>query len=340
MEYIKNIKAEDTGICKNAGSFLQSSEWAEFKSRFGWKPAAFMIEWDSCGSTALMTLSRRLFPGFSFTYIPWGPKLPENFPAEKKACILEELSLKLKPLIAHDNIFIRYEPLWSEENHDKKNLIKRASVTVQPPDTVIISLDSAYDEILDNMKPKWRYNIFLSGRKGVEVKCVRDIDAFYELLKETALRDGITVHSINYYKTLFEIYDETRLRLYTACHEGDMLAAIVVLLYEETATYLYGASSGKKRNLMAAYALQWKAIQDAKEAGCRSYDFFGIPPCDDPDHPMAGLYRFKTGFGGKIVHRTGAWDYPLKTAFYYIFSIAERIRKNSMNRKKRKNRIE
>jgi lipid II:glycine glycyltransferase (peptidoglycan interpeptide bridge formation enzyme) len=109
-----------------------------------------------------------------------------------------------------------------------------------------------------------------------------------------------------------------------------------VLFRGKEATYLYGASSNIKRNLMAPYALQWKAIQDAQSSGCIVYDLFGIPPNEDPDHPMAGLYRFKTGFGGSIIHRPGSWDYPCKPLLYTLFKRAEHLRKKARDRRKRK----
>jgi lipid II:glycine glycyltransferase (peptidoglycan interpeptide bridge formation enzyme) len=124
--------------------------------------------------------------------------------------------------------------------------------------------------------------------------------------------------------------------LYIAKHEDDFIAAIIVLFRGKDATYLYGASSNNKRNLMAPYALQWKAMQDAKEAGCLNYDLFGIPPNDDPHHPMAGLYLFKTGFGGQIVHRPGSWDYPYKKMLYSLFNKAEAMRKKLHDLKKKR----
>ena len=53
---------------------------------------------------------------------------------------------------------------------------------------------------------------------------------------------------------------------------------------------------------------------------------FGIPPTDDPEHPMAGLYRFKTGFGGEVRHRPGAWDYPYSRLFYLLYQWLEKAR--------------
>jgi lipid II:glycine glycyltransferase (peptidoglycan interpeptide bridge formation enzyme) len=201
------------------------------------------------------------------------------------------------------------------------------------------------------MKPKWRYNIGLAEKHGVIVNCndEQDINIFYRLLSETAARDGIAIHNIEYYRTLFEEckitqttfspsnhYPLPTTHLYTATHENDILAAIVVLFRGKEATYLYGASSNVKRNLMAPYALQWKAMQDAQTYGCTVYDMFGIPPNTNPDHPMAGLYRFKTGFGGKIIHRPGSWDYPCKPLLYALFKQAELLRKKIRDRRKRR----
>ena len=69
---------------------------------------------------------------------------------------------------------------------------------------------------------------------------------------------------------------------------------------------------------MAVYALQWEG-----KNGCTEYDLFGISPNSDPSHPFYGLYRFKTGFGGRIYHRMGCWDYPLKAEEYDSYALTE-----------------
>ena len=347
MAYIQEIKEADLTVCEKANSFLQSSMWGEFKSRFGWNAKAFLINWQNDEiqeSLPLLVLCRRLLPGFSFAYVPWGPELPAVFSYNDKPHVMTELAKKLKPFLARNTVFIRFEPPWVLGATLTAPFIfaglKKAAATVQAPDTVIIDLTPSNEEILARMKPKWRYNVQLAGKKGVQVKThgVNEIELFYNLLKETALRDGISVHSINYYKTLFETCADNKIdiRLYIANHEEDILAAIVVLFRGKEATYLYGASSNNKRNLMAPYALQWQAMRDAKEAGCLSYDLFGIPPNEDPNHPMAGLYRFKTGFGGQIIHRTGGWDYSYKPVVYKLFNLAEGLRKKVMDLRKKK----
>jgi lipid II:glycine glycyltransferase (peptidoglycan interpeptide bridge formation enzyme) len=213
---------------------------------------------------------------------------------------------------------------------------------VQAPDTVLIDLSPAPEEILAAMNPKCRYNVRLAARKGVSLRRAGagELPVFYALLGETARRDGIAIHHLDYYRTLFaQGRDHGRnpveLRLYLAEHEGEAVAAIITLFRGAEGVYLYGASSDRKRNLMASYALQWQAMGDARESGCRYYDLFGIPPSADPGHPMAGLYRFKTGFGGRIIHRPGSWDYPCRPLGARLFWAAEKLRKTLRDRKKK-----
>jgi lipid II:glycine glycyltransferase (peptidoglycan interpeptide bridge formation enzyme) len=382
--FLKNITVADLSVCETADSFLQSTMWGRFKARFGWEARAFVVEWADGGDRPLLTLSRRIAPGVTMTYIPWGPEFPEippPLPLLYPNAMLE-IARALRPRLPHV-AFIRFDPPeestrtgervdeqmrngvgqvqatatiksegpppWFTEATDPTPLsfpapFKRAAADIQPPDTVLVDLTPSPEDILAAMKPKWRYNIGLAAKRAVTVtqSDVNKIDIFYRLLTETAERDGIAIHSIEYYRALFEECrnDETsatpaRLHLYIAEHEGDVLAAIVTLFRGKQATYLYGASANVKRNLMAPYALQWKAMQDAREYGCAVYDLFGIPPNEDPDHPMVGLYRFKTGFGGRIIHRPGSWDYPCKPALYALFSGAERLRKKMRDRRKK-----
>lgn len=114
--------------------------------------------------------------------------------------------------------------------------------------------------------------------------------------------------------------------LLLAEHEGDLLAGIVTARIGGRATYVFGASSGHKRNLMPAYALQWHAMQRAVDLGCRYYDMFGLPPAEDSTHPMHGLYRFKTGFGGELVQYPGTVDSLFRPLSGHAFRQAERVR--------------
>ncbi|MDR2518155.1 MAG: peptidoglycan bridge formation glycyltransferase FemA/FemB family protein [Spirochaetaceae bacterium] len=340
--YLKSIVPSELSVCNKAESFLQSGFWGSFKAHFGWNVRAFTVDWGFGGERPLLVIRRRLAFGFCFAYVPWGPEFPEGFPDDGAArnTALLELARSLCPLMPDNVAFIRFDPPWYTEGPGTPAPVlsepfSPAGADVQPPDTVLLDLTQPEKALLGGMKGKWRYNVGLAGKRGVTVRrggSGADLERFYQLLTETARRDGIALHSLGYYKTLFThcagyLDQGQEAALYLAEHEGEVLAGIVVLFRGAQAVYLYGASSDRKRNLMAPYALQWSAIQDAKARGCRVYDLFGIPPRDDPGHPMAGLYRFKTGFGGRIIHRPGSWDYAYRPLVKALFVLAEGLRK-------------
>ncbi|MDR3324650.1 MAG: peptidoglycan bridge formation glycyltransferase FemA/FemB family protein [Spirochaetaceae bacterium] len=340
MPFVRLVPA-DLSVCSVAGSFLQSSFWGTFKESFGWKAFAFSAEWRT-GAAPLLVLHRVLARGFALAYVPWGPEIPsvlELSDAERSAA-LPLLAAALQPLLPRDAVFIRFDPPWrgGEGSRPFPEPFVRAAADIQAPDTALVDLCAGEEAILSRMKSKCRYNVRLGGRKvAVRQADEAGLDDFYRLLRETARRDGIALHEEAYYRRLFacaRASGET-LRLYLAYGEGQPVAGVVVLFRGQVATYLYGASSGRHRGLMAPHALQWQAMRDAKAAGAVAYDLFGIPPDADPAHPMAGLHRFKTGFGGVVVHRAGSWDYPVKPILYALFRRVERLRKRARDVKKR-----
>ncbi len=204
---------------------------------------------------------------------------------------------------------------------------------MQPPDTVIVDISRSPDEILASMKHKTRYNIRLAEKKGIVVEEARpdELDRWYALYEETARRDRIAIHSRAYYAALLRASVEYAgirpvVKLLLARHEGSLLAGNIVSFWKKQAVYLYGASSGEKRNLMPTYALQWDAILKAREAGCATYDLYGVPPRPDESHPMFGLYQFKTGFSEQVVERWGTWDAPYRPFLYALYRVAESAR--------------
>jgi lipid II:glycine glycyltransferase (peptidoglycan interpeptide bridge formation enzyme) len=333
-------------------SFLQSGFWGDFKASFGWEQLRFAAVAER-GEFELLVLVRTMRLGLRFAYIPLGPEI--EIEEDSRAAFLAELSKGLEPFLPRSCLFIRFDPPWSVAQalgsgdsavEDGAEIprptigrpLSRAVSDIQTPDTIVVDLRRSEDDILSAMKPKWRYNIRLAEKKGVTIAERKSdgIPEFYALYRATAARDRIAIHPEAYYRRLMDMAAEKRARgdpgapdarLWVAMHEGEALAAILTIFAGTEAVYLYGASSDEKRNLMPAYALQWAAMRAAREAGCASYDLFGIPPRDDPDHPMAGLYRFKSGFGGAVVRRAGSWDYPLRRAPYALFRAVEAARR-------------
>ncbi len=326
-------------------NLLQSAFWARLKERYGWQPYAFRT---SAGDCTLLTLVRRFRGGVRLAYLPHGPdeRLPQG--EAQLLEIAEAVEAQLPAGVA----VLRLDPRWTTPiDHGRLRSfgIVRGAVEVQPPTTVLIDLTKGEDSVLGQMKSKWRYNVRLAAKRGVSVRVSSpnelrdDFELWYRMYERTAVRDRIAIHRAEYYRD-FLIHDwypgsdsgQPTMELLLAEHEGDLLAGIITARVGTRATYVFGASEELKRNLMPAYALQWRAMRRAMEADCTCYDMFGIPPAEDTSHPMHGLYRFKTGFGGQIVNYCGTFDRLLRPLTGRTFRAAERARNYYYKRLKKR----
>lgn len=304
----------------------------------------------------LLILIRPVGDNLSMAYVPYGPLFEPG--EENRGRCLEQLSESLRPFLPPDCLFIRYDLLWQSAwanddgyydekgtwlgppgaeirelrmNFDTRNWkLRQAPTGILPSNTLLLDLERGNDFLLQRMKPKTRYNIRLSQRKGVRVRAsgMEELETWYSLYAETATRNNIFLHDIEYFKTVLELKTRevpsaANVHMLLAHKDEEPLAAMFLVIAGKRATYLYGASTSGNRNLMGTYALQWEAMQIACRSGCSEYDMFGVSPTPDPVHPMYGLYRFKSGFGGRIFHREGCWDYMLDDDRYEAYRLKE-----------------
>jgi lipid II:glycine glycyltransferase (peptidoglycan interpeptide bridge formation enzyme) len=95
---------------------------------------------------------------------------------------------------------------------------------------------------------------------------------------------------------------------------------------------------------MAPYAVQWAAMQWAKERGCTTYDLWGIPDYEESEleaqftgrsDGLWGVYRHKRGYGGKIVRYAGAFDYVYSKLLYGLYQLLYKLRARSSQERPR-----
>ena len=304
----------------------------------------------------MLVIIRRLDNNNSIAYVPYGPEIEPD--EEMQGIFLEEMSEILRSFLPSDCIMVRYDLAWESywakdpdffgidgawlgppENSVQEirfnfnsiywNFRKSFSNNL-PTNTIYIDLTKKKDDILKSMKQKTRYNIGLSEKKGVTVRKagIKELETWYRLYHETSVRNHFHLHDIEYFRTILSVDTDNTLSpanvlLLIADKASEPLASMFLVISGNRGTYLYGASSSENRNMMASYALQWKAMNIAKETGCSEYDMFGVAPAPDPGHPLYGLYRFKSGFGGKMFHTLGCWDYPFDKEKYNAFRSAE-----------------
>ena len=304
----------------------------------------------------LLIILRQLGDQATMAYVPYGPGLDPG--EENQGRFLEELAETIRPHLPDNCLLIRFDLSWRspwfyDENRYTEDgnwmgppqayiqemrlnfntmggKLRKAPTDILPSHTLFIDLEKNHEKLLASMHPKTRYNIRLSVRKGVEVQDVdnSNLEIWYRLYQHTAKRNHIYHDNIEYFRTILETRAEKTAspavpHLMLASINGSPLAGMIMVVNGKRATYLYGASSSLNRNFMGTYSLQWNAIKKAKALGCREYDLFGVSPTPNPSHPMYGLYRFKSGFGGNFYSRQGCWDYPFDEEKYEIYRSIE-----------------
>ncbi|CAN5295560.1 peptidoglycan bridge formation peptidyltransferase VanK-Sc [soil metagenome] len=182
------------------------------------------------------------------------------------------------------------------------------------------------DDVLAGMNQQWRRNIKKAAKAGVEVSSGdrQDLKAFHDLYVHTAERDHFTPRPLAYFQTMFGALlaeEPDRIRLYLARHDGDLVAASVLVRVGGHTWYSYGASSTEKRDVRGSNAVQWAMIQDSLAVGADVYDMRGITDTLDPQDPHFGLIQFKVGTGGEAVEYAGEWDLPLRALTYKAFHL-------------------
>jgi len=323
---------------------LQSWEWGEVKTQFGWTAHHKVWHVDEQVVAAALVLERTVNLGgisarLRMHYTPKGPLLSDWGDTRLRKMVFDDLIafarsrgaflLKIDP----DAVLGYGEPGTSDvkDGFAGTALVSELKQTgwrfsgeqVQFRNTVTLDLTKSEEELLAAMKQKTRYNVRLAGRKGVSVRSgtAEDFEMLYRMYVETAVRDGFTIRGKKYYLAVWHSFFEGGMFVPLIAEvEGEPVAGLMLFYYGGTAYYLYGMSRDLHRKLMPTYLLQWEAVRTAKEKGCTSYDLWGAPNVFDGSDSMAGVYRFKRGLGGEVVRTVGAWDMSLRPLVYTLYA--------------------
>lgn len=307
---------------------LQSWQWGEFKSRYGWRARRRLWLNDGQPVAAAQILKRSVGP-FSILYTPKGPCLDWS-DAAAAATVVADLETLARRERA---IFIKIDPeIILDADHPLPSTLHASrfapsTTPVQFKNTVWLDLTRTEEELLASFKQKTRYNIRLAERSGVTVHAPPaeslPLDLLYRLYAETSLRDGFVIRHAGYYRDAWGRFVQSgHAQPFIAQVEGEPVAAIIVFHFAGRALYMYGMSRSQHREKMPNHLLQWAAIRWAKARGCTVYDFWGAPEVFDETDPLSGVWKFKRGFNGTIIRTVGALDYAPSLPLYKFYTIA------------------
>lgn len=286
----------------------QSWAWGEVERRVGWPPERVRL---SIGGSAQVLI--RGSRDFKWGYVPRGP-VPPSMEA-----ILELVRwAELRRLV-----MLRIEPEGPAELATELGAagFSRGPL-MEARRTAIVDLRDD-ESMISSFRKSSRYNLRVAQRSGVVVEEVTDPTELSRQARLTAERHRVYITGAAFHRAVIDILPHAR--VYHARLGEENLAAALIAYHDRRAYYLVSGSSGLRRESMPNYALQWRILQDARNAGCIDYDLCGLPATDQPDDPWYNLRQFKTGFGGRIVDYPGTWDIVLDAPRHWVLRGVSRV---------------
>ena len=337
------------------GHLLQSYDWGELNKYLGSRiyRVGALDQGRMVGGMLILVTQVPLpvkVPGvhFKWLYCCRGPSV-ERLDSPALAALIEHahriaskehaVLLRLEPNIADDDPdmdawLAAYRGLGFQTN----------PISVHGRRSWVLDIRPDADELLANFKMTWRQNVRSAERKGViirEAESDVDFDAYYELLKITSERDAFFIHNKDYHREILRRFaSKGDAVLYLAEHEGEALAAKMLIRFGDWCWDMFGASSESKRNLKPTYLLQYRCFQWAKARGCSYFDFRTIPEILEQGEEMWGVYEFKKGFGGFSRLNIPTQDYVYRPLVYNAWRNFVKIRRTRRHAERKKVELE
>lgn len=293
----------------------QSLAWDAYDravpGRRPWKRFAFYVDDEV---TAVLALTEYLGRGFRYLWAKHGPVWLVPPTPDLERMLRERLVTGVRAVDPR-LVFVRLHAThWAEDLHE---LLQ--SVTYDR--TVVVELAGRSDEdLLAGMKKRGRRDL----RKGLReqpVECTdetgisaADFAELYDVLRETADRDGFGVHPMNVYTAMLDALGPQHARLFVGRYAGEVQAWVIVTVHDGAATAYYAASTARGRAHDAPTQLYWHILRTLRDEGVRTFDFMGIGSPLAPS--LEALTTMKTKFNPEVTEVPPAWDVPVRPWTY------------------------
>ena len=198
------------------------------------------------------------------------------------------------------------------------------------------------EKLLLDMRKTTRY-LIRKAEKNHDIQIVKssnieDLNLFKPAYAETAKRHKFVAFANNYLgKELEAFLPDHQIMIFLGKYKGEVVSAAIFVFWQGMCFYHHSGSLSKFNKIPVSYLLQWEAIKEAKNRGCRTYNFWGIAPdvvtesdASKSKHPWAGLSLFKMGFGGCRKEYIKTQDFVISQK-YWINYMIERLRKIKRN---------
>jgi hypothetical protein len=289
--------------------YTQDPLWGEVERRDGSlherRPYFFWCERDGEICLTALGIRRRLpVPGKVFWRFDRGPTVltPEDLD-EWLAWLLSKIGREAARLTVQPAVRLDETGDQMETVLEARGLVRRRTEGIWA--TLVVDLSRPEDEIMASLRSRYRSRIRQSARRGIEVTPARGPDAVAALTRldqEMSARTGLRPLGAELIGAICRSWccDDRGGTALIARHQGDLLAAILVVGYRRTAEMYMMPSSRRLGNVSASHLLLWEAMLWAKAHGFTEFDLGGYSLTALPDDPVRGVNEFKRGFANGL----------------------------------------
>lgn len=321
--------------------FQQSFWYGEMQKKRGREVKRIEIFVDGDLRAVAQFVAYPLLKNKKYWYAAYGPIVKDP-----DLRLLKDIQKECRAILGSEHaVFVRLDfslALSDELAKDAAAIFTKASRSsssgayFQPRFEWYTDISKSDEEILAAMHKKSRYYVKYAEKRGVKTEIIDGkmllvhLERFLALMKDTAKRNGFSLHDDEYYKYFFEeVANRGNGFLVEARIEDDLpggdLAIHFFVVEGSVAHYVFGASSDDHKELCAPYLAHFRGMIEAKKRGAVEYNFGGVSDGDtDPD--WQNITIFKKKFGGKILAHSKYFDIVLRPFWYYLY-IARKLMK-------------
>jgi lipid II:glycine glycyltransferase (peptidoglycan interpeptide bridge formation enzyme) len=140
---------------------------------------------------------------------------------------------------------------------------------------------------------------------------------FYELLSLSARKKRFYIRDKFFFEQIWEVLVRAgNASLFTVVYRQEIKAVALVYDGQETRYYAQVGYDPSDKQIRVSAPLMSYMIIDAKRAGLKFFDLYGISADDEITDEKTGFSEFKKSFGGEVVTYAGAWEIPVTLKYY------------------------
>jgi lipid II:glycine glycyltransferase (peptidoglycan interpeptide bridge formation enzyme) len=291
------------------------------------KPGESAVHFDAGAGHVMAVRKRMRFTPFDYLRVTFGPAA-KMATADERAAVFETLQTMARK---HSAVYLEFNPytwdtdaeVWTQELEAAG--FRRAADHVYR-NSIVVDLSQTEEEIFRQIERRGQKAIRQAADRGIEIRKVpltqENIRTMYKLYCNTCSRtqfipeDGGLLE-----KQLLHFGAQEKAYLFFAYYVDSVVGALVVFNNGESVSTIYQGNDYTEDiiNRRPSNALYWESLKWARANGFRYYDFGGVTlPGATEDPKKAGIYNFKSQFGGQIVTLPGNHVYVNRPFIYRL----------------------